>query len=49
MAPAKKGLNPDRRIRGIVKVPVVTTFATALPDRDPINALATAAVFAGPP
>ena len=49
MAPAKKGLNPERRISGMVNVPVVTTFATALPERDPMKALATAAVFAGPP
>ena len=49
MAPAKNGLKPERRIRGMVKVPVVTTLATALPDREPMNALATAAVLAGPP
>ena len=49
MAPAKKGLKPDRRMRGMVKVPVVTTLATALPEREPMRALATAAVLAGPP
>jgi hypothetical protein len=49
MAAAKWGLNPARRIRGMVKVPVVTTLATALPERDPMNALATEAVLAGPP
>ena len=49
IAPAKNGRKPDLRIRGMVKVPVVTTFATALPDSDPMKALATAAVLAGPP
>ena len=49
IAPAKNGRKPARFIRGIVNVPVVTTFATALPDSEPINALATAAVLAGPP
>ena len=49
MAPAKNGRKPARFIKGIVKVPVVTTFATALPDSDPMKALAIAAVFAGPP
>lgn len=49
MAPAKCGLKPARRMSGIVNVPVVTTLATALPDREPMNALATAAVLAGPP
>jgi hypothetical protein len=34
---------------GMVRLPVVTTFATALPEREPIKALATAAVLAGPP
>ncbi len=34
---------------GIVNVPVVTTFATALPESEPMKALATAAVLAGPP
>ena len=48
-AAAKRGRNPARRINGIVKVPVVTTFATALPLREPISALDTAAVMAGPP
>ena len=49
MAPAKKGRKPERRMRGMVKAPVVTTLATALPDREPMKALATAAVLAGPP
>jgi len=34
---------------GIVNEPVVTTFAVALPEIEPIRALATTAVFAGPP
>ncbi len=33
----------------MVNDPVATTFATALPAIDPINPLATTAVFAGPP
>ena len=37
-------INPD-----IVKVPVVAVLATALPESEPMNALARAAVFAGPP
>ena len=49
IAPAKNGLKPERRMRGIVNVPVVTTLATALPERDPMKALETAAVLAGPP
>ena len=49
MAAAKCGRKPARRMSGMVKVPVVTTFATALPEREPMKALATAAVFAGPP
>ena len=49
IAPAKKGLKPDRFMSGMVKVPVVTTLATALPDSDPMKALAAAAVLAGPP
>ena len=49
IAPAKNGLNPARRMSGIVNVPVVTTFATALPESEPMSALATAAVLAGPP
>ena len=49
MAPAKYGRKPARFMSGMVKVPVVTTLATALPDRDPMKALPTAAVLAGPP
>ena len=48
-APAKRGRNPALRMMGIVKEPVVTTLATALPERDPMKAEATAAVLAGPP
>ncbi len=36
-------------MRGIVKDPVVTVFATELPDTLPMRALATTAAFAGPP
>ncbi len=36
-------------ISGIVKVPVVTTFATELPDMVPKRPLAITATFAGPP
>ena len=49
IAAAKCGRNPARFISGIVKVPVVTTFATALPESEPMNALASAAVIAGAP
>ena len=47
-APAKYGLYPVFFIRGMVNAPVVTVFATELPDTDPINPLATTAVIAGP-
>ena len=33
----------------MVKVPVVTALATALPERDPINPLPSTATLAGPP
>ena len=46
---AATGLNPALRIMGIVKVPVVAVFATALPDSDPINPLLRMATLAGPP
>ena len=49
IAAAKWARNPERFIMGIVRLPVVTTLATALPDNDPMIALATVAVFAGPP
>ena len=49
IAPAKNGRKPARFMSGIVNVPVVTTLATALPDNEPMKALATAAVLAGPP
>ena len=49
MAAAIRGRNPEPFIIGIVSAPVVATFATALPDSEPIKALATDAVLAGPP
>ena len=36
-------------MRGIVKVPVVAVLATALPESDPINPLATTETFPGAP
>ncbi len=48
-APAKAGRRPARFMIGIVKVPVDTTLATALPDTVPIIALQKIATFAGPP
>ena len=33
----------------MVNAPVVTALATALPDKDPINALESTETFAGPP
>jgi hypothetical protein len=49
MAAANCGWKPTLFMMGMVRLPVVTTFATALPEREPIKALATAAVLAGPP
>jgi len=48
-APAKTGEYPRLFMRGIVNVPVPTTFATALPDIVPKKALDTTAILAGPP
>ena len=42
-------LKPLLRIIGMVKAPVVTAFATALPDREPRRPLLMTATFAGPP
>ena len=42
-------LKPELLISGIVNVPVVAVFATALPDKEPINPLEITATFAGPP
>ena len=47
--PAMDGLNPEFLMRGIVKVPVVTVLATALPESEPIRPLATTAIFPGAP
>ena len=47
--PAVTGRNPAERIIGIVNVPVVAVFATALPDSDPMIPDETTATFAGPP
>ncbi len=43
------GGKPAFFIRGIVKTPVVTTFAVELPLIIPVNPLATTLAFAGPP
>ena len=48
-APATCGLKPIRFIKGIVNVPVVTTFAAGEPEIIPIRAEERIAVFAGPP
>ncbi len=48
-APANSGFNPIFFIMGIVKLPVVTTFAVLLPEIDPTKALAITAILAGPP
>ena len=48
-APANFGSKPTRFIRGMVKVPVVTTLPAALPLTVPIIAEETTAAFAGPP
>ena len=48
-APAKCGLYPVFFIKGIVKEPVVTTFATELPLTVPMRPLDITATFAGPP
>ena len=47
--PAKYGLYPTFFINGMVKEPVATVLATALPETDPIKPLAKTAIFAGPP
>ena len=48
-APAKKGLYPTFFMRGMVKAPVVATFAWELPEILPIRADAITATLAGPP
>ena len=49
MPPATCGVNPAFRIIGIVKLPVVTALATALPESEPIKPLPITETFAGPP
>ena len=49
MAAAFSAGNPVRIMRGIVKVPVVTTLARADPEIIPKKADATTLAFAGPP
>ena len=46
---AKLFLYPPARMAAMVKVPVVTTLAAALPERVPMKALPTTAVLAAPP
>ena len=48
-APAFSAENPTFFIRGIVKVPVVTTFAIDDPEINPVIADETTAALAGPP
>ncbi len=49
MAPATCGLKPARFISGMVKAPVETVLAMALPETDPKRAEAMTATLAGPP
>ena len=49
MAPALVGVRPVLFIIGIVKVPVVTVFATEDPEINPVNPEAKIAALAGPP
>ena len=46
---AVTGRKPALRIIGMVNVPVVAVFATALPESEPIRPLLRTATFAGPP
>ena len=48
-APAFSAEKPTRRIRGMVKVPVVTTLAIAEPEISPVMAEETTAALVGPP
>ena len=48
-APAKAGLETHFLMMGMVKTPVETTLATAVPDREPNRAEAATAAWAGPP
>jgi hypothetical protein len=49
MPAACSRLKPALRIIGIVNVPVVAVFATALPESEPIKPLLITEIFAGPP
>ena len=49
MAPAFVRVSPAFVIKGIVKVPTVTTFAVELPLTMPVSPLAMTDAFAGPP
>ena len=49
MPPAIWGLNPAFFIMGMVKVPVDTTLAMALPEMEPKSPLAMTATLPGPP
>ncbi|CAM3946802.1 hypothetical protein CESP606_18160 [Cereibacter sphaeroides] len=48
-APAFSDEKPTRFIRGMVKVPVVTTLAMEEPEMRPVMAEPTTAALAGPP
>lgn len=48
-APAFSAEKPTLRMRGMVKVPVVTTLAMAEPEIIPVMADDTTAALAGPP
>ena len=49
MPPAMCGLNPAFFIIGMVKAPVETVLAMALPEIEPKSPLAITETFAGPP
>jgi hypothetical protein len=49
IAPATWGRKPARFIKGMVKAPVETVLAMALPETDPNKAEAITATLAGPP
>ena len=49
MPPAMFGLNPAFFIIGMVKAPVETVLAMALPEIEPKSPLAITETFAGPP
>ena len=49
MAAARCGRKPTRTISGIVTMPMVSTFDTALPEIVPNSEEPTMAILAGPP